>query len=207
MKLETKNLNVWIDSKQVLKNINLEFTEGVYVIKGPNGSGKSTLLKTIAGYPYKIQGKIFFENKDITSLPMHERVKLGIVLSHQMPPKDLEIQVKDLIWALEKKSLIKYVPKELENFLKRKMYEEFSGGEAKLVDFLVSYALDPKVFLIDEIDSGLDERNIELVGKLLSQMKNRIIILTTHTGKILEYLKPKVIIYLENGEIKDIRKA
>ncbi len=206
MKLKITDLNVWIDDKHILKNINIEFKKGIYVIKGPNGSGKSTLLKTIAGYPFKVKGKIYYNEKDITNLPLFERVKMGIVLSHQIPPRDIEIKVKDLIWFLEKKGLLKRKI-DMKRYLDRIMYIEFSGGEAKLVDFLISYSLDPKVFLIDEIDSGLDERNIEFVGNLLREMNDRIIILTTHTGKILEYLKPKAIVYIENGEIKNIRET
>ncbi len=206
MMLKLENLTVKINNKEILKDINLEFEDGVYAIRGPNGSGKTTLLKTIAGF-YKSYGKIIFNEKDITNISLNERAKLGIIYAYQVLPLDLEIKLRDLLRTLKEKNLLK---KEFDIFTKFKnkiLFKEFSGGEAKLIDFFIALSLDPKVFLIDEIDSGLDEKNIELVGNVLKKLKGKTIILTTHTGKILEYLKPKKIIYIENGEIKNIGEA
>ncbi len=85
--LETKNLNVEIDKKKILKNINLKLELGkVNVLMGPNGSGKSTLAHVLMGNPkYKITGKIILDEKDITKLNPDERARKGLFLSFQNP--------------------------------------------------------------------------------------------------------------------------
>ena len=82
--LEVKELTVEISGKRILEDVSLEIAEGeVHVLFGPNGSGKSSLIMTILGFPaYKVvSGEIWFKGKEITDLPVNERVKLGINLS------------------------------------------------------------------------------------------------------------------------------
>jgi Fe-S cluster assembly ATP-binding protein len=79
--LEIKNLTVEVGTRTVLKGINLSVMSGsTSVLFGPNGSGKSTLLSTIMGLGnYKVvEGQIMLDGTDITSMPIHERAKLGI---------------------------------------------------------------------------------------------------------------------------------
>ena len=74
--LEITNLHVSIDSKQILKGVNLTINKGeIHAIMGPNGSGKSTLAKVVSGHPeYEItEGEIIFEGEDITELDADER--------------------------------------------------------------------------------------------------------------------------------------
>ena len=81
-----KNLSVYFEEKNILKNLNLKIMPGkIHIIMGPNGSGKSTLAYTIMGHPsYKItSGDIFFENKQINQMPVQERAKMGIFLACQ----------------------------------------------------------------------------------------------------------------------------
>ena len=88
--LEIKDLSVAVSGRLLLRNISLEVPEGeIYVLFGPNGSGKTTLIKAIAGLSgYNIvSGKIFFKGKDITDLPVNERVRMGLGIAFQSPPK------------------------------------------------------------------------------------------------------------------------
>ena len=88
--LEIENLSVRVDGKDILKKVGLEIKNAeIHALLGPNASGKSTLAYAIVGFPdYEItEGTISFEGKNITSLPIEERVKLGIALAFQHPAR------------------------------------------------------------------------------------------------------------------------
>ena len=86
--LEIKNLNVSINDKKILNDLNLTINKGeIHAIMGPNGSGKSTFSKVIAGHPtYNVlDGKIVFKGKNIINLEPEIRSHLGIFLAFQYP--------------------------------------------------------------------------------------------------------------------------
>ena len=88
--LKINNLNVSIDNKLILKDLNLNIDKGqIHAIMGPNGTGKSTLSKVIMGNKKYIveKGNIIFENKDITNLETDKIAKLKIFLANQLPEK------------------------------------------------------------------------------------------------------------------------
>ena len=96
--LELKNISFARDNKQILNNINLKIDSNKFtVITGPNGSGKSTLAKIIMGMETPDSGKILFQGKDITKLPINERANLGIGFAFQQPVRFKGLTVKDLI--------------------------------------------------------------------------------------------------------------
>ena len=85
--LDIQGLQMSVDEKQILKNLNLSINKGeVHVVMGPNGAGKSTLAAAIVGNPrYNIdKGKIYFEDELINEVPVYERARKGIFLSFQM---------------------------------------------------------------------------------------------------------------------------
>jgi len=183
-----------VKGKTILENIELKLEKGFYILVGPNGAGKTSLMKAITGFRGYEVNKVIFNGEDITSLPLYERAKRGIVYVYQNPPTNLNITLDDLEDAL---GII--VPNTLE-FSDKVLFKEFSGGEAKFLDFLISYSLKPKVFLLDEIDSQLDINRIKKVAEMLNDYDG-ITIISTHTLKILEFLrKDKIEGFLE---IKD----
>ena len=100
--LEIKNLSFSVQengkSKEILKNINLSLAQNkLYVITGQNGSGKSTLVKIIMGILSQTSGQIFFGGKDISSMPIHERARLGISFAFQSPVTFKGLKVKELL--------------------------------------------------------------------------------------------------------------
>jgi Fe-S cluster assembly ATP-binding protein len=209
--LKLENLTVSINEKIIVKNVNLEIKKGeLHVIIGPNGSGKTTLLASIIGLPYvKIcSGKIIFEGKDITNLPSYERAKLGISLAFQNVPNFKTIKLEEIVNEISKKfnsnkkELISIL--KIENLLSKKIFYEFSGGERKRVEFFLSLLQNPKILLLDEIDSGVDIDTINIFAKVINDLINKeiTIILVTHYGNILEKLKKITKVHLMiNGSI------
>ena len=206
--LKIENLSVKLEEKVVLKNIDLTVEKGeIHVIFGPNGSGKTTLLKTILGFPYckVINGRIIFENEDITKEPMYERVKRGIFLLFQNPPKLRFVKLNNLLsFEIFDKNKIKNFLEflKLSHLSNRYTYVNFSGGEIKKVELLQMLATDAKLVLIDEIDSGIDLESLKTIGNILKDyLKGKSAIIITHTGLILDYIKADLGHIMLDGKI------
>jgi Fe-S cluster assembly ATP-binding protein len=212
--LEIKNLGVESDKKELLKGVNLRIREGeVQALLGPNGSGKTVLVQTIAGNPkYKITGgKIFFEGKDITKFPPEKKAKLGIALAWQTPPNIKGVKLSQLLELIEK---TKIEIDDGKNLLEREVNVGFSGGEKRISELVQLLALHPKLAIFDEIDSGLDMKKIEKVAKIIKEKfidQKKSILLITHSGEILNYLKPDLISIMLDGKIicqnRDLNKV
>jgi len=212
--LKITNLKVKSKEKEILQGMNLQIKRGeVQVLLGPNASGKSTLAKVILGNPkYKvIKGKIIFEGKDITNLASEKRVKLGLAMAWQAPPAIKGIKLSQLLKKISKEELNISEGKEL---LERDVNVDFSGGEKKISELLQILALKPKLIILDEIDSGLDIKKLEIVAKIIKEKlveKNASVLIITHSGQILNFLKPDLVNVMIEGKIiceaKDFRKV
>lgn len=219
--LKIENLTVSINGKIILKDFNLEIKSGeIHAIMGPNGTGKSTLTKVIMGDPtYKIKkGKILFNDKDITKMPVDERSRLGIFLGMQMPYEIEGVSNADFLrTALRSRnedfklySFIKeldMVVKDLKmnpDMIHRGINEGFSGGERKKNEILQMHILKPKFVLLDEIDSGLDVDSLRIVGNSVTSYYNKekpAILLVTHYQRLLDYIKPDFVHIMKSGKI------
>jgi Fe-S cluster assembly ATP-binding protein len=204
--LEIEDLNVSVENKEILHDINLQIKDGeTHVLFGPNGAGKSTLLSAIMGFPrYQIdKGKIVFNGQDITRMPLDERARLGIGISIQRPPVIRGVKTYDMMAATLKDrgsaDLIKELATkaDLADFLGRDINYGFSGGEIKRSELMQLLAQKPQLVLLDEPESGVDLVNIALIGKLINDLLEKdcpirkrscMGLIITHTGYILDYV-------------------
>jgi Fe-S cluster assembly ATP-binding protein len=223
--LHINQLNVAINEQPILNGINLDIRAGeVHAIMGPNGSGKSTLSKVLAGHPsYNVTGgEVTYLGQDLLPLTPANRAKAGIFLSFQYP---LEIpgvtninflkasvnavrkgQGKNPLDAIEFLSFIRAKCQLLdmdESFLYRSINEGFSGGEKKRNEILQMAALEPKLAILDETDSGLDIDALRVISEGVNAMRaaDRSIILVTHYQRLLNYIEPDYIHVLAHGRI------
>jgi Fe-S cluster assembly ATP-binding protein len=222
--LSIKELKAKIDSKDILKGLNLEIKSGeVHAIMGPNGSGKSTLSNVLSGKNgYDISGKITFENKNLLELEIEERAHKGIFLAFQYPLEipgvNTNIFLKTSLNAIKKSrgekeldaieflKLIKQKTKELkfdDKILSRQLNVGFSGGEKKKNEILQMSILNPKLSILDETDSGLDIDALKIVSKGVNALrnKNNSFLIITHYQRLLNYIKPDFVHVLINGKI------
>ncbi len=206
MLLELENLTIpTFDQKCVIVNkASFGVNEGsIHALLGPNGSGKSTLAYAIMGLPNysPIEGKTYFDGKDITDLNITERAKLGITLAWQEParieglsvPKYISLGIKEKNKIRQKvEEALKIVNLEPERYLNRTIDETLSGGERKRVELAAVIAMKPRLIILDEPDSGLDMIVIEDFLNIFNKIKalDMTILLITHRediGMVADY--------------------
>ncbi len=220
-KIEIKNLHVEVDSKEILKGINLVIDDGdVLALFGPNGNGKSTLLMTIMGHPryHVTQGSILFNGIDITNMTTDQRAKMGIFLSMQNPVEIAGVTNSDFLKAAinsnREKPLTTYqFYKLLDGAMKevkipfematRGLNDGFSGGEKKRNEILQMLLLNPDFIMLDEIDSGLDVDAIQVVADCICEQKkqNKTILIISHYARLFDLVKPSKAAVIIDGKI------
>jgi len=222
--LNINNLFVQIKGKKIIKNFNLSIAKGkVHTLMGPNGSGKSSLAYAIMGHPsYAIsQGTVAFLGKDVTSFSPDKRARCGLFLAFQYPHEIVgatvfsvlkeaySIKIGKLVtMAKFSSSLFAYmdVLKIDHAFAYRNLNEGFSGGEKKKFEILQLLILQPKLAILDEIDSGLDVDALKVVSEGILHVKKEnpdmAILIITHYQRILQYVAPDFVHVMHDGQIK-----
>lgn len=198
-------------TKHILKNINLVIEDDkFFVITGPNGSGKSTLAKIIMGINKPTSGKIFFNGKDITSLSITERAKLGVSFAFQQPVRFKGITVKQMIEiatgneisAPEACKYLSDVGLCARDYIDREIDGSLSGGELKRIEIATILARESRLAIFDEPEAGIDLWSFNSLIKTFQNLKNKYkcgFIIISHQERILDIADEVVI--LSAGEI------
>lgn len=211
MLLKIENLNVFIGSTQILRNISLGVNEGEIVcLLGRNGAGKSSIIKSTIGlYPSR-SGKIIFKEKDITSFSPRKKVLSGIGYSPEDTRIFTELTVEENInlstWVRGKGEIFSYenifaiFPK-IKDFLARKGLN-LSGGEKKMVSIARALALNPSLLLLDEAFEGLAPLVVNHFMEALSRIRKLgvTILLGESNVRIVSQVTERTYI-VERGEI------
>jgi Fe-S cluster assembly ATP-binding protein len=223
--LEIKDLHATVGGSEILKGLTLTVNPGeVHAIMGPNGSGKSTLSNVITGRDgYEItQGSLSFEGKNLSEMPPEIRAREGIFLSFQYPVEIPGVNntyflkaalnatrehhglealdaIDFLALAKEKRELVELD----EKLANRNVNEGFSGGEKKRNEIFQMAVLEPKLAILDEVDSGLDIDALRIIAKGINSLRSpdRSMILITHYQRLLDYIEPDFIHVLSEGRI------
>ena len=221
--LTIKNLHVAIEDKEILKGFNLTVNTGeIHAIMGPNGTGKSTLAAAIMGHPsYEItEGEIWLDDLNILELDVDERARAGLFLAVQYPSEipgitnaeflraainaqreeQDKISIRDFIETLDEKMALLDMPEEM---AERYLNEGFSGGEKKRNEILQLLMIEPKLAILDEIDSGLDIDALQVVSKGINAMRGDEFgsIIITHYQRLLNFVTPDYVHIVMDGHI------
>ena len=209
--LKINDLKAKVGSREVLKGINMHLNDGeMHIIMGPNGSGKSTLCMSIMGNEdVKTSGSVTLDGKDITSLSVDERARLGIFLFFQHPVAVQGVKVKRLFSTIKQGMDMDDIEDVLEKaglskgFAERYVNTGFSGGERKKLEMAQLLLMKPKVAILDEPDSGADVDAVKMIAKIVMNMKKKgtAFIIITHQTKITEYLSADKFHVLKHGRI------
>lgn len=222
--LQIKNLESGYGKMQVLFGIDLNAKPNeIIVLIGPNGAGKSTLLKSIFNIIDIYGGKILFKNKDITRIPTHELIELGIgyvpqgrqVFNTLTVKENLEIgafltKEKDLV----EKRLNEVVEKHFPD-LKKKLNDHafnLSGGQQQMLAIGRALMQDPQLLLLDEPSLGLAPKIMKELFKKIVEINEEgvTIIIVEQNAKQATKIADRIFV-LEDGKValsgnKDILK-
>ncbi|EEO9481740.1 TPA: Fe-S cluster assembly ATPase SufC [Listeria monocytogenes] len=221
--LKIQDLHVEIEGKEILKGVNLEISTGeIHAIMGPNGTGKSTLSSAIMGHPkYEVtQGTMTLDGEDVLEMEVDERARAGLFLAMQYPSEISgvtnaefiraainsrreegdEIPVMQFIRKLDAKMDILDMDEEM---AERYLNEGFSGGEKKRNEILQLLMIEPKLAILDEIDSGLDIDALKVVSKGVNEMRGEGFgcLIITHYQRLLNYITPDFVHVMMQGKV------
>ena len=222
--LRVLDLQVKADNKTIIQNANFIVPKGeVHALLGSNGSGKSTLLNVIMGKEYEeMSGRIFFNDTDITDMPVYERAKHGMFMSFQVPVEIAGVSNMALIKEAKKNLGVTYSVRDIidtynefstkfglgEGWFKRQVNYNASGGEKKKNEIMQMFHLKPQFIMLDEIDSGLDVDAITAIGSSLRDYMNadRSALVISHNFKLYDFMKVVKVHVIKDGVLKTYDK-
>ena len=194
--LQVKNLSKSFGGLKAISNCSLKIKKGsITGIIGPNGSGKTTLFNLIAGNLKSSQGKILFNNEDITNVPSYELFSKGVLRTFQIAHEFTNLTVLEnlmmvpggqsgekLMNALFKPSLVKKEEKNVKEkalqvidflnlkHLSNELAGNLSGGQKKLLELGRTMMVDAKLVLLDEVGAGVNRTLLKDIGSAILRL-------------------------------------
>jgi Fe-S cluster assembly ATP-binding protein len=211
--LELTELSLELGGKRILDGLSARFEPArVHALVGPNGAGKSTLASTImglAGYT-DFGGDIRLDGTSLRGVPLDERARRGITLGWQEPARYEGLSVRDFILAGARVKLPGTVRENLDRvgldpaqYGRRAVDKTLSGGERKRVELASILAMEPRIVLMDEPDSGIDIDALYRIFDAIRLLRDlgSTVILITHSLTVLRQAEHAYL--LCNGRIVD----
>lgn len=193
MVLRAENIVKKYKSRTVVKGVSVEVKQGEIVgLLGPNGAGKTTSFYMIVGLIKPNEGKIFLDDKDITTMPMYKRAQNGIGYLAQEASVFRKLSIEDNIRAVLQMTEL---TKEEQEAKLEELIEEFnlghvrknrgdllSGGERRRTEIARALAVSPKFILLDEPFAGVDPIAVEDIQSIVAKLKEKNIgiLITDH---------------------------
>ena len=217
--LVVEGLRASVGGFEILRGVDLTVASGeVHVIMGPNGSGKSTLSHVLLGRgDYEVTaGSVTLDGEDLLALPTWQRAARGLLLAMQYPVAVPGVPVGDLVAAAvraaggdEAAAAARVAAEAVRlgvgaEFLTRGVNDEFSGGEQKRMETLQLAVLEPRIAILDEIDSGLDVDALRVVARRVEELTESHglgVLAVTHYARLLEELRADRIHVMMGGRI------
>jgi len=227
--LKVEKLTARVGDKDILKGLSLEVPAGeIHVVMGPNGVGKSTLGHVLMGNKAyeRTGGRIFLDGEDLTEMDTAERARKGLFLAFQYPVSVPGLKVGEYLRNLYSlhhgaqsgggseisvAEFRKIVREKLElldierSALGRYLNDGFSGGEMKRLEMLQVALIQPKVAILDEIDSGVDvdaQKTVADAIVRLRETQGTAFVIITHYQRLLNLVKPDRVHVVLDGKVE-----
>ena len=188
-----EKMSVGYDRKPLIEEIQIELKKGeILALIGPNGAGKTTTFYMTTGLVTANEGRIFLNDKDITSYPMYKRAQLGIGYLPQEASVFRKMTVEDNIRAvLEMTKFSKeYQKQKLEQLIsefnlahvRKNLGDRLSGGERRRTEIARCLAIEPKFVMLDEPFAGVDPIAVQEIQDVVWRLKDKNIgiLITDH---------------------------
>ncbi|MGA2527505.1 MAG: ABC transporter ATP-binding protein [Syntrophobacteraceae bacterium] len=213
------------DGLVAVNQVNLRLEEGeVLGIIGPNGSGKTTLFNLLSGYFPPCEGTIFFAGKNVTEVPAHQRVKMGmartfqlvsvfdslkvwenLVLSNLRTKRVKESPLGFFFSAARKKATLKSCQDALDLVGLASKAEtltyELSYGDKRMLEIAIGISLNPRILLLDEPLAGLSDHEIGSVLEMINHVKQSfsLVVIEHKISKIVDLVQKLIV--MNEGKI------
>lgn len=203
--IEIKNINKQINKKRILNNISFDIFEGDCVaLIGPNGAGKTTLMNCLLGNKFVDSGSIKINNLQ----PTNNKLKKSVNVLPQENVVPQKLKVKELIDFVKKLYKDHLSDEEINNLLRfdNKLKETFasklSGGQRRLLSFVLSLIGKPSILFLDEPTAGMDTSTRIRFWEIVNTLKNDglTIIYSSHYIEEVEHTADRILV-LNKGEL------
>lgn len=216
--LVIRDLRASVDGNEILRGVDLTVRSGeVHAVMGPNGAGKSTLGHVLMGRPgYEVLGgSVTLDGVELLGMPTWRRAQAGLFLGMQYPTEVPGVLVHDVLAAAfsaagrDTAGVAAAVTREAQaigfdrRFLDRELNVDLSGGEKKRNETLQLAVLEPRIAVLDELDSGLDIDALRAVSRRVEAATEQGlgVLAITHYTRLLNELKPDRVHVLARGRI------
>ncbi len=216
--LSIRGLIAAAGGREIVRGLDLDLPFGeVHALMGPNGSGKSTLCHVLSGRDgYEVTGSAQLEGEELFGLAVDERARRGLLQGFQYPVEVPGVHLREFMEeAIAEHGLAREEARirmedaarrfEMERFLDRALNDDLSGGEKKRSEIFQMTVLQPRVALLDEIDSGLDIDAVRQVAEAVEVMRSpRLgVLMITHYSRILRFVVPDRVHVMIEGRVVD----
>ncbi len=182
--LAARGLSKTYKHRQVVSSVDLDLRSGEVVgLLGPNGAGKTTCFYMVVGLVRPDQGDVFFDDENLTPLPMHQRARMGISYLPQEASIFRKLTVEQNLLAIletvEKSKKVQQQRKDqlLEDFRLTHVAKSYgfslSGGERRRVEIARALVLEPRFILLDEPFAGVDPIAVLDIQEIINELKKR----------------------------------
>lgn len=208
--IKVRNISKTINKKKILDNINFDIYEGEIVgLVGKNGAGKSTLLKIMTGLYSYDEGEIYYYNYNLKTDYEKAMSIVGTLIenpdmySNLTGKKNLEL-FKSMFKGIDEGTIEEIVRiVEMEKYLGKK-FKTYSLGMKERLGIASSLINKPKILILDEPTNGLDREGVKNIMKMLKELKDTTIIISSHMLSDIEELCNKII-FINDGKIDSIK--
>lgn len=211
--LETKGLTKTYGGLYANRDIDFTLPRGeIHALIGPNGAGKSTFVGMLSGRISATQGKVWFDGAEVSGLPAHKRISLGIAYTFQITSVFAKLSVRENV-ALAVRRILgsdrEAVHAKVAGVLERvgmtdqseKLAGDLSYGHQRVLEIAMGLAQNPELFILDEPTQGLALSEVEAFKELVSDLRGETtILLIEHNMNVVMEVSDMLTV-LDQGEV------
>lgn len=214
--LATKGLTRRFGGLTAVDRVDFELPAGeVHALIGPNGAGKSTFVGMVAGRIQASSGEVWFDGKNVTELPAHTRIRLGMAYTFQITAVYARLSLFDNVALALMSRSRPDVLAALDRVRLADRSDQIAGdlayGHQRLLEIAMGVAQKPRLLILDEPTQGLAESEIEGFNQLIKELRSETtILLIEHNMDVVMALADRITVldmgrFLASGTPEEIR--
>jgi len=220
--LEIDDLGLALNGATILNHLDMDLWEGhVHAVVGPNGAGKSTLAGTVMGLEdyRRYTGEIRFDGTSLADLGVDERARLGMTLGWQEPARFEGLRVPEFVRLAARdksddavRSCLSRCGMEPARYWDRAADKTLSGGERKKLELASILAMQPRLVMLDEPDSGIDVESLARIRDAIAALRGggATVVLITHSAEVLDWAEHAFLMccghIVDKGNVEEISR-